>query len=105
MGAPTEGHDPDALHLDAEGQAERMTRRVRALERQLEIRIDQVEDLKRQVAHYKRMSQDPRSGAEIEQLEHKAAEYDALMSTFALRVLRRPRSWYGMFRRRITGAP
>jgi hypothetical protein len=39
--------------------------------------------------------------ADDEILRRKAAEYDALMQTFTMRALSRPRAWYAAARRRL----
>ena len=100
---PDEG--PDQLEVSAEARADRLARRVAALERQLEARIEQVEHLRRQLAHGEAHSafDDRRSNAtSFSELERKAAEYDALMRTFTMRALSRPRGWYAALRRRVS---
>lgn len=92
---------------------ERLQRRTAALERQLQVRIDQVEDLQRRLAHQDRVAAEARDDAaharqEVEALRPRAAELDALMNTMTMRALRLPRAWYGDVRRRLTpggGAP
>jgi len=78
---------------------ERLQRRNAALQRQLEARIAQVGDLRA------RLEKRERAGAcgavEVEALRARAAEYDALMATMTMRVLRRPRGWYAEVRRRV----
>lgn len=88
----------DRLEVSAEARAERLARRVAALERQVEARIGQVDDLRRRLAHAERQAMP--IGSELES-SRKAAEYDALMATFTMRALRLPRSVYGDVRRRL----
>jgi len=89
----------DDLSVSDGARTERLTRRVAALERQVEVRIDQVEDLQRRLAHAENLV---RAG-EQQGMAAKAAEYDALMNTFTMKALRMPRSWYGEARRRLAG--
>ena len=83
---------------------ERLKRRTAALERQLQARIDQVEDLQRRLAHHEKLAADASEDAakawrEVEVLRPRAAELDALLNTFTMRALSRPRAWYGDARR------
>ncbi len=96
------------LEVEPEALADRLRRRVDALERQLEARIAEVDDLRARLAHHDRLLAEPRpvdarSPYELEILRAKAAEYDALMATFTMRALRLPRTWYGAVRRRLAG--
>ena len=88
---------PDAL-------VERLQRRTAALARQLQVRIEQVEDLQRRLAHQERLAaaaSDDAANAwrEVEALRPRADELETLMNTFTMRALRRPRIWYGEARR------
>ena len=96
------------LEVSSEALAERLQRRVTALERQLEARIAQVDDLRARLAQQERLTAEARgdasrSRAEADVLRPKAAEYEALMRTFTMRALDRPRVLYAAARRRVTG--
>ena len=93
----------DRLDVSAEARAERLARRVAALERQIESRIEQVEDLRRRLAHAEREGM--ATGSDPVEARRKAAQYDALMATFTMRALRVPRAVYGEVRRRLRAAP
>jgi hypothetical protein len=69
------GHEPSHLAVSPESRTEWLERRVAALERQLEYRIE-------------------RAAA----IEAKAQEYDELMQTRTMRFLRRPRAVYTWLR-------
>ena len=88
------------LQVPAEARAERLARRVAALERQVEARIEQIEDLKRLLLHAENLVAAARQETAAAKL--KGAEYDALMRTFTMRALRLPRGAYGMARRLVT---
>lgn len=88
--------EADRLDVPAEALAARYARRVEGLTRQLEARIDKIDDLERQLAHLRLESL---RDAEAEVNARKAAEYDALMNTLTMRLLRRPREAYGAVRR------
>ena len=92
----------DELQVSPEARLERLTRRIAALERQVEARIAQVEDLQRRLAHAENVARVSQEAlAEAEAAKPKAAEYDALMNTVTMRALRLPRSWYAAARRRL----
>lgn len=84
------------MPLDA--MVERLQRRTAALERQLEARIGEISNLQARLAE-----QEPLTQAAADALVHRANEYDALMQTLTMRVLRRPRAWYTTARRRAPG--
>jgi predicted RNase H-like nuclease (RuvC/YqgF family) len=94
-----DGGSPDALEIPLDAQVERLQRRVSALERQLEARIAQVEELRNRLAGPEELVAEEQADDEI--LRRKAAEYDALMQTFTMRALSRPRAWYAAARRRL----
>jgi predicted RNase H-like nuclease (RuvC/YqgF family) len=99
------GGSSDRLDVPADARVERLQRRIAALERQLEARIAQIADLQEHLAEQQRRirlaeGDGPVPVAEVE-LRHKAAEYDALMATLTMRILRRPRAWYTEARRRL----
>ena len=99
------GDPSDRLDVPADAHVERLQRRIAALERQLEARIAQIADLQVHLAEQQRRAQraegdGPVPIGEVE-LRHKAAEYDALMATLTMRILRRPRAWYTQVRRRV----
>jgi predicted RNase H-like nuclease (RuvC/YqgF family) len=98
MVSPDRGSS-DALEIPLEAQVERLQRRVSALERQLEARIAQVDELRDRLASPQELVAEDRGDDEI--LRRKAAEYDALMQTFTMRALSRPREWYASARRRL----
>jgi hypothetical protein len=102
-GAGGEVHAADQFEVTEAARADRLARRVKALERQLEARIEQVEDLQHQLAHrealHAALVESHSDTAGFSEVERKAAEYDALMRTFTMRVLRRPREWYSAVRR------
>lgn len=89
----------DDLRVSAEARVERLTRRAAALERQVEARITQVEDLQRRLAHEENQARAARHEAAVAM--PKAIEYDALMNTVTMKALRLPRAWYGAARRRL----
>jgi predicted RNase H-like nuclease (RuvC/YqgF family) len=99
------GGSSDRLDVPADARVERLQRRIAALERQLEARIAQIADLQEHLAEQQRRirlaeGDGPVPVTEVE-LRHKAAEYDALMATLTMRILRRPRAWYTEARRRL----
>ena len=103
--AAANGGSSDRLDVPPDARVERLQRRVAALERQLEARIAQIADLQLHLAEQQRRAEraerdGPVPIAEAE-LRHKAAEYDALMATLTMRILRRPRAWYTQVRRRL----
>jgi len=88
------------LQVTAEAVQERLTRRIAALERQVEARIAQVEDYQRRLAHAENAAREAEHGiVGTRQVLWKAAEYDALMGTITMKALRLPRSWYAQARR------
>ena len=88
------------LQVTAEAVQERLTRRIAALERQVEARIAQVEDYQRRLAHAENAVREAEHGiVDTRQVQWKAAEYDALMGTITMKALRLPRSWYAQARR------
>jgi chromosome segregation ATPase len=93
------GEESEELAVSAEALAERLARRVAALERQLERRIAVADDLRRQLDAVHRELSDAR--AEVAAARAKGDEYDALMQTATMRVLARPRGWYGAARRLV----
>jgi hypothetical protein len=92
--------------VTAEAREERLARRVAALERQVEARIEQVEDYQRRLAHVEnalRATEEAAGDQHLtEEVRRKAAEYDALMATFTMKALELPRSWYGRARRTVS---
>ncbi len=98
---------PDRLEIPLDARVARLERRAAALERQLEARIAEVDALKDRLAEQDGltagvMDDDPvRAWQNAEIVRQKAAEYDALMSTLTMRMLRRPRAWYARARRRL----
>ena len=90
----------DPLEVPPDALVERLQRRIAALERQLEARIAQVADLQARLDGH--AGHVDAAWAEEEVLRSKAAEYDALMATLTMRILRRPRAWYGQARRRLS---
>lgn len=105
--AAASGDPSDDVGVFPDAMIERLQRRVAAMERQLEVRIDQVGDLQARLAHQERLAAEARDDAarawrEVEALRPRAAELDALMNTMTMRALRRPRAWYGDVRRRLT---
>ena len=92
---------PDQLDIAPEARIERLTRRVAALERQVEARIGQVDDLQRRLRHAENL--DGASQQEMAAAKAKAAEYDALMATFTMRALRLPRAAYAVVRKVAAG--
>ena len=101
-----DGGRPDPLEIPPDAQVERLQRRVAALERQLEARIGQVDELRRRLEELDRLmarAGEDATGAQAEGdvLRRKAAEYDALMQTFTMRALSRPRELYASARRRL----
>ena len=96
----------DHLEIPPDAYVERLQRRITALERQLDARIAQVEELKVRLGEHDGLApadtdEPVRAWEEAEILRHKAAEYDALMNTFTMRALSRPRAWYASARRRL----
>jgi len=91
---------PDRLDVPADALAARLARRVEGLTRQLEARIGETEDLKRQLNHLRGGTATPEQVAE--ENAHKAAEYDALMNTLTMRLLRRPRHVYATVRNHLS---
>ena len=94
-----DGGSSDPLEIPTDAQVERLQRRVAALERQLEARIAQVDELRNRLASPEQLVAEERAEADV--LRRKAAEYDALMQTFTMRALSRPREWYAAARRRL----
>jgi len=100
------GGSSEDLQVSAEAREHRLARRVAALERQVETRIAQVEDLQRRLAHAEngwRAAEEARGASErraadADGARGKAVEYDALMGTFTMRALRVPRTWYAQAR-------
>ncbi len=93
--------DGDRVDVGAEALAARLARRVDSLTRQLDARIAEVDDLKRQLEHLR----DAQPGGAIAQIDaRKAAEYDKLMATITMRLLRRPRQAYATARKRLSAA-
>jgi len=88
--------DADHLDVPAEALAARLARRVEGLTRQLEARIARIDDLERQLGH---LRLDNTRETTPEDNARKAAEYDALMNTLTMRMLRRPREAYAVARR------
>ena len=101
--AATEGGQPDRLDVPVEALVERLRRRVAALERQLDTRIEEVAELRQQLDDAHALLGESRQGEARawREVERRAAEHDALMNTFTMRALRRPREWYGAARRRL----
>lgn len=92
--------DADDLHVTSEALQDRQARRIAALERQVESRIAQVEDYQRRLAHAENAARAAeRAANEAREAIPKAAEYDALMGTRTMKVLRLPRSWYALARK------
>lgn len=101
--AAAHGESFDPLEVPPDALVERLQRRIAALERQLEARIAQVADLQARLdGHAGHADHADAAWAEEEVLRSKAAEYDALMATLTMRILRRPRAWYGRARRRLS---
>lgn len=91
---------PPDLQVTAEAREERLARRVAALERQVEARIAQVEDYQRRLAHVENaLAVAEPLARQVSEVLWKAAEYDALMGTRTMKMLRLPRSWYSRARR------
>jgi len=93
------GGPPEAAKITPGASIERLQRRNAALQRQLEARIAQVGDLRALLEERERAG--TCGAVEVEALRARAAEYDALMATMTMRVLRRPRAWYAEVRRRL----
>lgn len=96
-----EPFEPLVPPLDA--LVDRLRRRNTALERQVGARIEQVDALRAELAEAHRQLAASREGEarawrEVERLR---AEHEALMNTLTMRILRRPRDWYGASRRRL----
>ena len=103
---PASGGSTDRLEIPPDARVERLQRRAAALERQLEARIAQVDELRDRLAEQERLAaaakdDAARARAEAEALRPEAAEYEALMQTFTMRALSRPRSWYASARSRL----
>lgn len=90
---------PDRLDISDDARLARQTRRVAALERQVEARIEQVADLRRQLAHAERLVRAAKDEATASAL--RAVQYDALMATFTMRALRLPRAAYAAARKLV----
>ncbi len=95
------------VEIPLDARVDRLQRRVAALERQLEARIDEVEGLRQRVDEQAQLAQEARQDAararaEADVLRPKAVEYEALMGTLTMRVLRRPREMYAWARRRLS---
>jgi len=90
--------DGDRVDVPADARAARLARRVDSLTRQLEARIAEIDDLERQLAHLRNARP---GGATAEVDARKAAEYDKLMATITMRLLRRPRQAYATARRHL----
>lgn len=84
--------------MPLEALVKRLQRRTAALERQLEARIGEISKLQARL-----VEPEPLTQAAADALVHRANEYDALMQTLTMRVLRRPRAWYATARRRAPG--
>jgi chromosome segregation ATPase len=102
--AAANGGLSDPVEAPPDAMIERLKRRTAALERQLQARIDQVEDLQRRLAHHEKVAAAATEEAanlrrEVEALRPRAAELEALMNTVTMRALGRPRAWYGEARR------
>jgi len=92
----------DELQIAEEARADRLARRVAALERQVEARIAQVEDYQRRLAHAENgWKAAEKAAGEAAEVLWKAKEYDALMGTLTMKALRLPRTWYGQARRLV----
>ena len=89
------GGSTDRLEIPPDARLERLQRRVAALERQLDARIAQVEELRHRLDDQERLM------GQVDVLQSKAGQYDALMRTFTMRALSRPRAWYAAARRRL----
>ena len=101
-----DGGPSDSLEITPDAQLERLQRRVAALERQLDARIAQVDELRHRSEEQERSAvaardDAARARAEADLLRHKAEEHDALMHTFTMRALSRPRALYASARRRL----
>lgn len=91
------------LDVSVDALVERLRRRVAALERQLDARIGQAATLQAELAEVHRLLAEARDGEARawREVERRKAEHEALMHTFTMRALRRPREWYGAARRRL----
>ncbi len=101
--AATDGGQSQPLDVPVEALVERLRRRVAALERQLDARIENVTALRQQLDEAHELLGASREGEARawREVERRAAEHDALMNTLTMRILRRPREWYGAARRRL----
>lgn len=86
--------EPADVPLDA--VVERLRRRIAGLERHYEARTGEVDALRARLAE-----QEARAAAATAELAALRAEHEALMHTLTMRLLRRPREWYGDLRRRL----
>ena len=96
------GRGPSFQPLDevpVDALVARLQRRVAGLERQLEARIAEIGRLHERLSDQERQTRAARDDAKRAQV--KADELDALLGTFTMRALRRPREWYGAVRRRL----
>ena len=103
QGGTAHGGVDEPLDVPPEALLERLRRRVAALERQVEARIEQASIIQAQLTEAHRLLEEARAGEarawrEVERLK---AEHEALMNTLTMRLLRRPREWYGAARRRL----
>jgi hypothetical protein len=108
--AAANGGASDQLEVPSDALVARQQRRISALERQLEARIGQVEDLRARLAHQEglaaRATEDAaKAWREVEALRPRAEELESLMNTLTMRALRVPRAWYGDIRRRVIRRP
>ena len=97
------GGPTDRLEISPEAEVKRLRRRVAALERQLQARIAQVDDLRDRLTRQERRlaAADGEASRTPQDADPRIAEYEALMNTLTMRALRRPRDWYAAARRRL----
>ena len=95
------GRQSSQLDTSPEARIEWYETRTAALERQIDSRIGQVQELEQQLKGLEQQLNGIAAiaGDDLGLLVAKANEYDELMQTRTLRILRRPRAAYAWLRR------
>ena len=97
------GVTDEPFDIPVDALVDRLRRRTAAVERQLDARIEEVGTLRARIADHDNVLAAAREGEARawREVERLTAEHEALMSTLTMRILRRPRDWYGAARRRL----